>query len=109
MLNMSKQVDVFPWESSFETGIGLLDSQHRRLIDVVNRLAVARIFEPDSVALESLLEEVSRYADDHFQSESPMWFQVFGDDEWWFEYLEGQKEFVDKISGFRERVQTEGQ
>lgn len=50
------------WKAEYSVGNELLDTQHRKLIEVVNSLDGA---EP----LERLLEELARYVEVHFRDE----------------------------------------
>ena len=34
-----KPIDIFPWNDSLDTGIRVIDEQHRELVDLLNRLA----------------------------------------------------------------------
>ena len=33
------QIDIFPWNDSFDTGLPEIDEQHRRLVQLLNTLA----------------------------------------------------------------------
>jgi hemerythrin-like metal-binding protein len=50
------------WKDEYSVGNKLLDAQHRRLIELVNRL-------DGDEPLDRVLEELARYADTHFRDE----------------------------------------
>ena len=31
--------DIFPWNENFHTGISIVDEQHHKLVDLLNKLA----------------------------------------------------------------------
>ena len=35
---MPAPVDIFPWNANFETGIAIIDTQHQKLVGLLNRL-----------------------------------------------------------------------
>lgn len=65
--------DIFAWESRFETGIEEIDDQHRRLLQLINRLGGILMLESDADAFaESLFAvfgELTDYARYHFSFE----------------------------------------
>lgn len=109
MLNLTQQVDVFPWETNFETGIEIVDLQHRQLVDFVNRLAAGLIFDPGALVLTHLLDEAAGYVEHHFHTEASIWGPTFSGDEWWGDHLANYDTFMDKVAGFRERLDTVSQ
>ena len=47
-----KMVEVFPWNTNFETGIAQIDEQHKRLVDLLNLLAGHLAFRSDAPTLK---------------------------------------------------------
>lgn len=41
MIKRIDQLEVFPWNKNFETGIEIIDEQHQKLISLLNELAGA--------------------------------------------------------------------
>lgn len=56
------------WDSSFETGIGEVDAQHLRLVEIINSLVDA-IGHADKNTLKSIVEQLKEYAQYHFRTE----------------------------------------
>lgn len=56
------------WDSSFETGIAEVDTQHRRLVDIINSLVDAIGHAPKN-ALKDIVNQLKEYAQYHFQTE----------------------------------------
>ena len=60
---------VAVWNSRFETGIDLIDAQHRSLFEAVNRLAASLSSEPRGEGVKESLDFLAKYTLDHFQVE----------------------------------------
>jgi len=58
---MSPQFEVFPWSKNMETGLDAVDRQHRKLVDLLNRLANYLIYE-DEQKLADVFDELAEYA-----------------------------------------------
>ncbi len=62
-------MDIAIWSSRFETGIGLIDDQHRSLFEAVNRLSDSfRVGAAPEQAKQSL-DFLASYTMEHFQTE----------------------------------------
>ncbi len=63
-------MDVFNWDTNFETGITEVDLQHQHLVSVINQfgnlIAQNKI---DNVAIETVFEKLASYAQYHFDAE----------------------------------------
>ena len=53
------------WKDEYSVGNKMLDTQHRQLIDLVNRL-------DGNEALDRVLEDLAHYADAHFRDEESL-------------------------------------
>ncbi|KGK41951.1 hypothetical protein LH51_10850 [Nitrincola sp. A-D6] len=76
------QIDIFPWNQNFDTGIAELDDQHQQLVGILNRLAaqfMARA-DIDALALEAVFDELSAYSIYHFEAEEAIWQQYLADE-----------------------------
>jgi len=56
----------YDWNSGIETGIALIDSQHRRLIDLINDLHEAMIAKKGKEITARVLAELADYTGYHF-------------------------------------------
>ncbi len=43
--------EIFPWNDNFATGIEAIDSQHHKLVDLLNKLASHMAFGSDEATL----------------------------------------------------------
>jgi hemerythrin len=56
------------WDKSFETGIDEVDTQHQRLVEIINTLADS-IGHASMKDLQGILSQLKEYAQYHFQCE----------------------------------------
>lgn len=71
--------EIFPWNNNLEIGIELIDEQHKKLVQILNRLAAHLANRSHSVALNAIFDELADYADYHFESEEKIWRDCFGE------------------------------
>ncbi len=57
------------WSKDLEFGVPHIDDEHRRLMDLVNRVYAAVKSEQDGKILTAAFEELRRYASQHFREE----------------------------------------
>ena len=57
------------WSSQFETGIDLIDSQHKTLFEAVNRLEASFSLGDTDNAVKKSLDFLGKYTIEHFQTE----------------------------------------
>ena len=67
-------MDTFIWTSNFETGIPLVDSQHRKLVDITNQLG--QLLQSgdliDESHLQEIFHELAEYGRHHFRDEEQL-------------------------------------
>ncbi|MDX1755449.1 MAG: bacteriohemerythrin [Marinobacter sp.] len=72
----SQGFEMFPWNSHFETGIELIDQQHRKLVAILNRLG-RRFTGADDIQFHALLQDLLDYTHYHFSAEEQIWQKHF--------------------------------
>ena len=67
-------METFVWDPRFETGIALIDAQHRRLVALTNQLGedLMQGSAPDDAVLQSLFGELAAYGREHFAAEEQL-------------------------------------
>lgn len=65
-------MDFFFWNKNFEVGIPSIDSQHRRLVDLINALAAAITEGGKLPDVRSLFGQLMDYAAEHFSDEEKL-------------------------------------
>ena len=82
------------WDQSFETGIAEIDTQHQRLVEIINSLADG-IGHASMDDLHNILAQLKEYANYHFRAEETI-MEAAG-----YAELEGHRDehlaFVDQI------------
>ena len=100
-MSATEKQDVFPWRSAFEVGIGSIDEQHKKLVELINTLATQTIYGDGPVDAEAIFDELVSYADFHFSDEEVVWKSALAGDGWLTGHQESHQEFVKKISSIR--------
>ena len=57
------------WDPSFSVGVAMLDEQHKGIIDMINQLLADPKEDVDSETISHVLNKMTRYAIDHFETE----------------------------------------
>jgi hemerythrin len=64
---------MFPWSEKFETHIEIVDTQHKKLVSILNELCIAiNERELDQTSLDEVLKELLDYAAYHFAEEEQL-------------------------------------
>lgn len=66
-------IEIFPWNPHFDTGLPEVDEQHRKLVQLLNELAVQAAFGSDLPSINHTIDALSDYAIYHFQTEEAFW------------------------------------
>jgi hemerythrin len=64
------------WEDRFSVGVASIDTQHRKLIDMINELHDARLKGKSSEALGHIFGELATYTVEHFAYEERLFEQT---------------------------------
>jgi two-component system, NtrC family, sensor kinase len=67
-------MQAFVWDQRFVTGIDIVDQQHHRLVDIINRLGEAMLAgdKMSEGQMQILFIELSGYAREHFSDEEQL-------------------------------------
>jgi len=60
---------LFPWSSTYSVNIGVVDSQHKVLVDLINELHQAMITRTGKEHLGKILSNLVKYTQGHFKAE----------------------------------------
>lgn len=91
-------LEVFPWNDNFETGISLVDEQHKRLINLLNLLASHLAYRSDMLVLDNIFKELANYTVYHFKTEGEIWEQYFGEeDDWTIQHKKEHETFIKEV------------
>jgi len=98
----SLDCNVFFWNENFETGIPLIDEQHKKLVDLLNQLG-SHLIANDEIELTRVFDELAAYADYHFKTEESIWRPYFKDDVWFTEHQQTHSSFLPEVSKIKEK------
>ena len=71
-----EELEVFPWNINFETGIQEIDEQHKTLVILLNKLANS-LTQEKITEVEETFVQLAKYAEYHFESEEKIWKKYF--------------------------------
>ena len=86
------------WNDAFSVGVGEMDSQHRKLISMINRLVREQKNLTDPKTIAELLTEMTDYAGEHFRAEEYL-MSEYGYD-LIDKQVEQHQQFIETIQGF---------
>lgn len=96
--------EIFPWNDNFATGIEAIDSQHHKLVDLLNKLASHMAFGSDEATLYAVFDELADYTVYHFQTEEGIWQKFLGDDALALAHQHSHAAFMTKVVSVRGEV-----
>ena len=94
--------EIFPWNKNFETGISLIDEQHKQLVHLLNKLAAHLGHCSQPVELNKVFDELAAYADVHFKTEEDIWQHHFKEDSCFAEHQRTHNSFLSKVLELKE-------
>lgn len=94
-------IELFPWDKNFETGIGLIDEQHKMLVHTLNELSSNLGNRSDPPVLNKVFDNLANYADYHFRSEEKFWRDHFKGDEWNTDHVRVHESFIAKVNSLK--------
>lgn len=99
---MSHNADIFPWSTTFATGIDVIDSQHQTLVDLLNQLARRMASDEDELSIYAVFDALTDYALYHFQTEEAIWRQHLGADAVTLAHEQTHHDFVAEVARVRQ-------
>lgn len=101
--NINESEDVFlHWNAHFETGIPIVDVQHKRLVELLNTLASHIAELSDDMELNEVFNELAAYADYHFKTEEDVWHPYFKEDSSFLEHQKIHQSFIQNVVDLKE-------
>ena len=98
-------MESFTWGANFETGIQEVDDQHRKLVELINKLG-SQLAENDMADrhVENLLQELVNYAQYHFEDEKVLMARYCLDRRHCDQHLSAHKGFIDDVTYMVQRL-----
>jgi len=60
---------MIEWDDKYSIGISIIDEQHKKLFGIINKTIYAKEHGDDTEELKNVLEEMTQYALEHFETE----------------------------------------
>ncbi len=97
-------MSLIVWNDDLKIGINEIDTQHKKLVDLLNELYDAMQAGKSKEVMGKVIIELSNYTITHFSNEE-RYFKQFGyvDIE---DHMLAHKSFINKIKGFRNDFQA---
>ncbi len=95
-------IEVFPWNKNFETGVEIIDEQHKKLVSLLNELA-GTLVQDNQIEVTRVFDELAEYANFHFETEETIWAEHFGDDSWLASHQLTHSSFLPKVVELKEQ------
>ncbi|MBX3616129.1 GGDEF domain-containing protein [Nitrosomonas sp.] len=106
MNNPLEKLEVFPWNENLDTGIAIIDEQHKRLVLLLNQLADTLV-RGNVVEINDIFTKLTQYAEFHFETEEVIWAEHFGDDSWLSSHQLSHSSFLPKVLELKENGSTQ--
>ena len=62
------------WNNDFSVGIQKLDEQHKKIIEIENKLIKAKDVTANSETIADILSELTKYTSTHFETEEKLFY-----------------------------------
>jgi hemerythrin-like metal-binding protein len=95
-------VEVFPWNKNFETGVEIIDEQHKKLVALLNELA-STLTQDNQIEVTRVFDELAEYANFHFETEEAIWVEYFSDDSWLSSHQLTHSTFLPRVLELKEQ------
>ncbi|MDA3903465.1 MAG: bacteriohemerythrin [Desulfuromusa sp.] len=95
---------MFQWKDEYNTGVTLMDQQHRRLVDLINQLFQCMKDGGDRMLLGEVVDELVSYTVTHFRAEEEMMRKHKYPD--FAAHQQIHKNFVEKVGAYAEKLKS---
>ncbi|MES9871389.1 MAG: bacteriohemerythrin [Sedimenticola sp.] len=103
---MNTEVVIFPWDRNFETGIEIVDEQHKELVGLLNKLVSHLAFQSDGPTIDAIFSQLKDYVEFHFSTEEQVWSEHFEGDTWQKWHVHAHADFVNEVIRLKEEGES---
>ncbi len=93
-----EKIEAFVWDDRFNTGVDVVDEQHRKLVELVNSLGSISAHLTSTEALGPILTELANYTVYHFNTEEDLMKQYDVDAGHQDIHIKAHKHFTDQVT-----------
>jgi len=103
--NCMNRIDVIPWDNNFNTGLTEIDTQHRKLVEIINQLAASFAFDASTINLSTVFDELIAYTHYHFSAEENIWNSYLPNEKSAIQHKHTHESFIQTLSDIIEKQQ----
>ena len=93
-----ERIKAFIWDNKFNTGVDVVDEQHRKLVDLINRLGSISAHLTSTTELGEILTELANYTVYHFNTEEDLMKQYAVDAGHQDVHIKAHHHFIDQVT-----------
>jgi hemerythrin-like metal-binding protein len=98
MLNATdEKFEAFIWDAKFNTGVDVVDEQHHKLVDIINRLGAVNARQVSDAELDAILSELANYTVYHFDTEQQLMKQYAVDAAHQLSHIKAHQHFTAQV------------
>lgn len=98
---------IFPWNPDYITGLDSIDSQHKNLLIVFNKLVLDLLNKSNEKNLNEIFYEFICYVDDTFRNEEILWTEYFDTDKWLQAHKIAHSNIIESLFGLMNKLNNE--
>lgn len=92
------------WEDSFSVGVEIFDNEHKKLIEIINRLHLALLMKETDAVMGKTLKDLIDYTITHFaHEEDNMSNQTYPE---FFKHKKEHDELIKKVQDFKTQIES---
>lgn len=92
------------WEDSFSVGVEIFDNEHKKLIEIINRLHLALLMKETDAVMGKTLKDLIDYTITHFaHEEENMANQTYPD---FFKHKKEHDELIKKVQDYKTQIES---
>ena len=102
-------MDFITWDQSFSVGVELIDGQHKKLFEIINKLhnTIKKTEGTEIEMLGNIIQDLAAYVEFHFKTEEK-YFNEFGYEKT-VEHTAQHNFYEEKIRNFNEQYEEKGE
>ncbi len=93
---------MFEWDDKYSVNVSIIDKEHKKLIDIINKAIVAKQYNNNSKEVLEIVDEMIEYALKHFANEET-YMKKFNYPEYQFHRNE-HNDFTNKTIAYQNKV-----
>jgi hemerythrin-like metal-binding protein len=92
-----EKFEAFIWDTKFNTGVDVVDEQHHKLVDLINRLGAINAQQTSAAELDAILSELANYTVYHFDTEQQLMKQYAVDAAHQLSHIKAHQHFTAQV------------